>query len=169
MSAEHTPPSTYILRELQDVAVPESVSWLPQTIGWKILAVLALMGAAYMVFRFVVHWWRNRYRGEALAALNAISIHDAQATDRVFTILKMVLRYIEPSNANLFGASFIKRLEGYLVSSKHHHVMLPDAVAETWMRGLERGSTHLTESQKQKLIEYSKHWVKHHQAGEGKS
>ncbi|WP_154215052.1 DUF4381 family protein, partial [Vibrio parahaemolyticus] len=33
-----TPPSTYILRELHDVAVPPSVSWYPQTIGWKILA-----------------------------------------------------------------------------------------------------------------------------------
>ena len=31
MAQTHTPPSTYILRDLHDVAVPESVSWLPQT------------------------------------------------------------------------------------------------------------------------------------------
>ena len=40
MSDLPTPPSTYILRELHDVAVPSSVSWYPQTIGWKILAAV---------------------------------------------------------------------------------------------------------------------------------
>ncbi|MCZ8485299.1 DUF4381 domain-containing protein, partial [Vibrio lentus] len=45
MAVEHTPPSTYILRDLHDVAIPESVSWMPQTIGWKILGVILLLVA----------------------------------------------------------------------------------------------------------------------------
>lgn len=49
MTIQHTPPSTYILRELHDVAVPESVSWLPQTVGWKVLAIIGGAGAA-------LHW-----------------------------------------------------------------------------------------------------------------
>ncbi len=40
MTVEHTPPSTYINYANCDVAIPESVSWVPQTIGWKILGTL---------------------------------------------------------------------------------------------------------------------------------
>ena len=65
MSVEHSPPSTYILRELHDVAVPDSISWMPQTIGWKVVSVLLMIGAIYLSYRFALRWWNNRYRGEA--------------------------------------------------------------------------------------------------------
>ncbi|HDM8140995.1 TPA: DUF4381 domain-containing protein, partial [Vibrio harveyi] len=65
MTDLHTPPSTYILRELHDVAVPESVSWVPQTIGWKILAVIGAIVLMYLGYRLLHHWWDNRYRKEA--------------------------------------------------------------------------------------------------------
>ena len=49
MSVEHTVPSTYILRDLHDVAIPDSVSWAPQTIGWKILGVILLLATLYLM------------------------------------------------------------------------------------------------------------------------
>ena len=54
MAVEHTPPSTYILRDLHDVAIPESVSWIPQTIGWKILGVILLLIAVYLAYRLAL-------------------------------------------------------------------------------------------------------------------
>ena len=50
MAVEHTPPSTYIFRELRDVTIPDSVSWFPQTIGWKILGVALLLAAFYLAY-----------------------------------------------------------------------------------------------------------------------
>lgn len=69
MAVEHTPPSTYILRDLHDVAIPTSVSWMPQTIGWKILGIILLLVAIYLAYRLALRWWSNRYRKEALQEL----------------------------------------------------------------------------------------------------
>lgn len=35
----HKLPGTYMLRELQDVTVPPTISWQPQTAGWLLLAL----------------------------------------------------------------------------------------------------------------------------------
>ncbi|MEZ8822984.1 DUF4381 domain-containing protein [Vibrio amylolyticus] len=166
MNVEHTPPSTYILRELHDVAVPDSISWMPQTIGWKVVAALLLIGAIYLSYRLALRWWNNRYRGEALAALKAISLEDSHAPNKVFAILKAVLRYIEPGHANLFGHDFLERLEGYLLSSQSR-VELGEQTAHIWMRSLESRSIELTKEQKQALIAYSEYWITQHKVAEG--
>ena len=41
---DHQVPGTYILRHLSDVAIPEPVSWWPQTVGWKVLLAVAILG-----------------------------------------------------------------------------------------------------------------------------
>lgn len=69
MSDLPKPPGTYILSELHDVTVPPSVSWYPQTIGWKILAALFVLALIYVAYRLIRKWWTNRYRKEALLAV----------------------------------------------------------------------------------------------------
>ena len=57
------------LAGLADVATPEPVSWMPQTWGWGLLAIVVLSIGMWSV----VHWRRrreaNRYRVDALEAL----------------------------------------------------------------------------------------------------
>ena len=101
MAVEHTPPSTYILRDLHDVAIPESVSWIPQTIGWKILGVALLLIAIYLAYRLVQRWWNNRYRKEALQELMVLDARDKNSTERTFKVLKVVLRYLDSSTFNI--------------------------------------------------------------------
>ena len=114
MAVEHTPPSTYILRELRDVTIPDSVSWFPQTIGWKILGVALLLVAFYLAYRLALRWWNNRYRKEALKELMVLDARDKNSTERTFKILKVVLRYLDSGNAKLFGQAYVNRLNAYL-------------------------------------------------------
>ena len=136
MAVEHTPPSTYILRELHDVAIPDSVSWAPQTIGWKILGVILLLVAIYLAYRLAQKWWNNRYRKEALQELMVLDARDKNSTERTFKVLKVVLRYLDSSNAKLFGKAYVNRLNAYLPvsanTSENSNAFFADEVSELW-------------------------------------
>ncbi|QFY64081.1 DUF4381 domain-containing protein (plasmid) [Rhizobium grahamii] len=61
------------LRSLKDIAVPQPVSWIPQTWGWMALALILL--AAILLWALVLYrrWRRNAYRREALRLLDEIA------------------------------------------------------------------------------------------------
>lgn len=62
----------YLIRGIEEIALPEPVSWLPQTIGWKFLALLLFLFAVYKFYHATKHWWRNRYRRSALQRLKEL-------------------------------------------------------------------------------------------------
>lgn len=60
------------LRSMRDLAVPQPVSWFPQTWGWVMLGILiALALAAWLVFA-LRRYRRNAYRREAIAMLDSL-------------------------------------------------------------------------------------------------
>jgi len=158
MSIEHSPPSTFILRELHDVAVPDSVSWLPQTVGWKVLLIFALSGAAFGLFIWAQSWWNSRYRREALSLLACIDADNDHAMLDTFIVLKGVLRYLEPRHAALANQAFLVQLNAY--SSGRNFV--DTHLAQTWLQSLENPNVELTFTQKQDVLELAKQWVNHH-------
>lgn len=60
------------LNGLQEIALPEAASYLPQTIGWYLLLGAALCGLAWLGFNSYRKWQRNRYRRAALKQLQEI-------------------------------------------------------------------------------------------------
>ncbi|MDQ6436595.1 DUF4381 domain-containing protein [Mesorhizobium sp. LHD-90] len=60
------------LQKLADIAQPPLVSWMPQTWGWAVLAVLVAALLFWGAWRWHRHRVRNRYRREALAELARI-------------------------------------------------------------------------------------------------
>ncbi len=166
MSVEHTPPSTYILRDLHDVTIPDSVSWMPQTIGWKILGVALLLVAIYLAYRLVLRWWNNRYREEALKELTLLDARDKNSTERTFKVLKVVLRYLDSSNAKLFGEAYVKRLNAYLpikgkaISDRRGY--FPDDISNLWMQSLIDPNVRLTFEQRLDVIQTAMMWLKFH-------
>lgn len=67
----------YALVDFAEVVSPASISWLPQTAGWLWLGLLAGALLARLGWRRLHHWWRNRYRREALKALERLPQADA--------------------------------------------------------------------------------------------
>ncbi|EAP96002.1 DUF4381 domain-containing protein [Vibrio splendidus] len=166
MAVEHTPPSTYILRELHDVAIPDSVSWAPQTIGWKILGVILLLVAIYLAYRLTQKWWNNRYRKEALQELMILDARDKNSTERTFKVLKVVLRYLDSSNAKLFGKAYVNRLNTYLPvsanTSENSNAFFADEVSELWMQSLIDPNVRLSFEQRLEVIQTAMMWLKIH-------
>ena len=165
MAVEHTAPSTYILRELHDVTIPESVSWVPQTIGWKILGVALLLAAFYLAYRIALKWWNNRYRKEALNELILLDARDKNSTERTFKVLKVVLRYLDSSNAKLFGQAYVNRLNAYLpvgANADTSSAFFADEVSGLWMQSLIDPNVRLTFEQRLEVIQTAMTWLKLH-------
>lgn len=158
MAQTHTPPSTYILRDLHDVAVPESVSWWPQTTGWKIFAVLCFVLFLYGVYRFVSHWWKNRYRSEAIQAIAQLQVNDANDTKQLFSILKIVLIYLDNTNAPLFDEQFLKKLD----ELNPNGVQFNDDISTRWVRSVFNPNMALESSERKLLMERAINWVNTH-------
>jgi hypothetical protein len=66
------PEPTIDFTRLRDLAMPGSVSYMPQTAGWYVLGVIVLALIACAVARVIGHRRANRYRREALDELSDI-------------------------------------------------------------------------------------------------
>ncbi|CAH6784266.1 conserved hypothetical protein [Vibrio chagasii] len=165
MTVEHTPPSTYILRELHDVAIPNSVNWAPQTIGWKILGVILLLAALYLAYRLALRWWNNRYRKEALNELMLLDARNKNSPEQAFKVLKVVLGYLDSSNAKLFGQAYVKRLNAHLpvnAQTESNNAFFAEEISELWMQSLIDPKVRLTFEQRSEVIQTSMMWLKLH-------
>ena len=58
-----------MIEGLHEITLPAPVSYLPQTIGWLVVAILILALAIWIGYRVSRHRRANRYRGIALARL----------------------------------------------------------------------------------------------------
>ncbi|MGK7913872.1 MAG: DUF4381 domain-containing protein [Synechococcus sp.] len=90
------------LLELQEIKLPEPVTWVPQTIGWFLLAgVLVAVFGLWGVKRYR-HWRKNRYRRVAIQTLAEIEA-DIRAGElyslaRLASLLKRVALQAYPRN-----------------------------------------------------------------------
>ena len=76
MSAPELPGifGNYVLGEdFVEVTAPDAISWLPQTVGWKCLALIVGVLLLRLCWRRLRHWYRNRYRREALTRLATLA------------------------------------------------------------------------------------------------
>jgi hypothetical protein len=97
---------TQLLDRMHPLAIPEPVSWLPETDGWWAMLVWILLLAAMGGFKFAQHRRLNRYRREALAELAAImeARGEANAAD-IARLIKRTALTVFPriEVADLFG------------------------------------------------------------------
>lgn len=108
-----TPPSSYMLRELKDVPLPDTVSWWPQTLGWQLLLLLVVLLAFFFIYQKAKLWWQNRYRREALNALLRLSPNDALWPRKMLKIVKAVMVYLDPKNAAIYGQPLLNQMDRY--------------------------------------------------------
>ena len=60
------PWGNYLLDNLVETQVPQSISWLPQTLGWKILTILSIVLLIQKIYSTYQNYQSNAYRREAL-------------------------------------------------------------------------------------------------------
>jgi hypothetical protein len=107
------------LESLKDIAVPQPVSWMPQTWGWALVAVLlALVIVVFLIHR--VRLYRaNAYRREAVGLLDGVEerLADPAGRDQALRDLAEVLKRTALAGwgradvAALSGAAWVAFLE----------------------------------------------------------
>ncbi len=109
----------YLIRGIAEIEPPEPVSWLPQTLGWKILALLGVLFALYQAYHAANRWWRNRYRRSALQRLKAIELAAEGDYTRVVVELPWLLKaaalhaYPRANVAALSGDNWLAFLDAH--------------------------------------------------------
>jgi hypothetical protein len=61
-----------MIQELHEIALPQPVSYVPQTIGWLVAAILLLLLAAWGRYRWRRYRRANKYRVLALSRLSEL-------------------------------------------------------------------------------------------------
>lgn len=108
----------WMLRESVPIALPNSISYWPQTLGWFILSLLLAIFVIRYLQRRLQHYWRNRYRKQYCLKLSLLDIKDRQATPRaIHQLLQQACLVASPDYlskhkaARLHGDDFISFLD----------------------------------------------------------
>ena len=102
-------PSSYILRGMAEVSPPDSVSMMPQTLGWLVLLAIGLIILCYVVTVRCLSYQMNQYRREALQLMQ----HNKFADNRdlmCYQVLIQVSAYLYPTDKKQFGWSWLEGL-----------------------------------------------------------
>ncbi len=108
---EGAPPINLIdlIDRLAEPPQPVPVSMRPETAGWAVLAILALMLIGWLMARAVRHWRANAYRRAALSALEAAG-DDAAAVAEILRRTALAA-YPRTRVASLSGSDWLAFLD----------------------------------------------------------
>lgn len=97
----------YALGDFVEVVPPGPIDWLPQTLGWQIVAIATAAFTARFLFRTLRKWHQNRYRREAAERLQKIrqSSEGDQQLREINRLLKLtaLVAYSRETVAKLSG------------------------------------------------------------------
>ena len=167
MSEEAATTLQGLVARIEDIAVPEPVSWMPQTTAWVVLGVALIIGLVAGIF-WGVHYWRaNRYRREALVELTEIerrlAAGDVAAVTGVPDLLRRVTLRIAPraNVASLTGQAWLDFLDGRVRSPTFAVGVGPRLLDLAYQRP-ERLA--LDEGARAELIARARSWIRRHRA-----
>lgn len=108
------------LRSLHDIAIPQPVSWVPQTWGWALIAIAVALVAMLLALRWLRHYRANAYRREAVAMLGGIDaglrngMPPREAAHQLGELLKRTALAAWPRKkvASLSGRAWVDFLSG---------------------------------------------------------
>ena len=152
-----------ILRgELHEIVSPEPIDWLPQTLGWQILALVLAIGLLHRSWRRLRVWLRNRYRREAQQRLSHLGPSaEASAINEVLKLTAMTAAS-RREVAALTGVAWCHWLEtraATKIFSQESLLILGEALYSP------RGS--VTSAQRSALVREAHRWIDQHRDDHG--
>lgn len=144
---------------LKELALPDAIPFLPQTIGWLVVALVLLALLAWLGWRVRRRWINNAYRREALASIEAMQKDPTAAAQLPFILRRSALvAYERRDVASLRGAAWTS----WLNESAGRELFAADA-ANTLDR-LAYGGEALSPADIEPLLAASRDWVRLHRA-----
>jgi hypothetical protein len=155
----------YAIRGIVEILPPAQVSWLPTTIGWRLVALIAGLLLIRWSWRRWQHWRRNRYRAAAIAELNIILATSASQQEKLSALSRLLKAtalqtYPRTEIAPLSGPEWISWLDarggGSVFPRESSHLL-----AETvYQRQAQIDEGALTD-----LAAAAQRWIKQHSDG----
>lgn len=148
------------MSNLEEIELPEQVSFRPETIGWYLLAGMLLLALLWLAWRLWKRWKANAYRREALRELGEIEA----APERLPELLKRValVAYPRTEVADLSGDTWLGFLDGTLGSTDFAMgagKVLPDLAYDPG------AASQMTLQETRDLFALSKRWIRGHHRG----
>jgi len=169
-AAAAVPAELVSIARLADPVLPEPVAWLPQTLGWQILAGLLVLGVLWLVWRAARRWWRNRYRRDALAEWRQLEARWQREPDNaaaVLTALPVLVKRCALSAwpreqvASLSGAAWAQFLEVHAGHATHGAQALAPLVREMQYQDQQQ-LARVPAHDVRVLLDASRQWIEGH-------
>lgn len=156
------PWGNYLLEKIVETQAPESISWLPQTLGWKFLALAALFVLIRKIYHAYKNYQLNAYRRDALAWLK-----ECQKSDD-FTFYKQLPSLLKKTALSVYERTEISHLTGaqweYWLDQQCQQTSFattcPNVLHQLAYRS--KNSDSFNTGQYQALLAQITLWVKHH-------
>jgi hypothetical protein len=110
MSVENTDTfGNYLIHGIDEIILPDAISWWPSAPGWRVLAVIALAWLLVRAIRMFRTWWRNRYRREALRQLQQLQ---QQAGSELHKVVGQLPYYVKATALHAYSREVVASLSG---------------------------------------------------------
>lgn len=162
--AKLDPQVALALHSLKDISAPLPVSWMPQTWGWLLVAIILVAACLLAGARAYYRWRRNAYRREALMLLQgietAIGAADTRgrALDDLGELMKRTALAVWPRGevAAASGADWVRFLAA-------HGETGTDEELRKFFDDLEyRGQDSVSGEVAGQLVRDARHWIEGH-------
>ena len=155
----------YLIHGIDEITLPEAVSWWPTAPGWKALAIIIVILLLFLCVRWIKRWWRNRYRREALRQLQQVQHHAGKQLQEVVAILPYYLKvtalqaYPRQAVASLSGDNWLAFLDKQYSGAAFSEGIGRKLLAVAY---LPQDQWQLSEKDSEALISMSRSWISKH-------
>lgn len=171
MSVENTETfGNYLVHGIDEILLPEVVTWWPSAPGWKVLGLIFLVWLLLRGIRLARRWWRNRYRREALRRIKQLQ---QQAGSNAMDVVAFLPYYIKVTALQAYPRAEVASLSGESwLAFLDAHYLGPPFVEGTGRKllavsYLPREQWQLNDNESDRLIQMVRQWiVTHHEASD---
>ncbi len=155
----------YLIHGIDEIVLPDAVSWWPSAPGWQALGVIAFLWLCYLAVRWVKRWWRDRYRREALRQLDQIQKKAGSSLNAIIATLPHYIKvaalqaYPRHDVASLTGDEWLAFLDAHYSGPAFSNGVGEKLLSIAY---LPQEQWQMTDEESRTLIRMSRQWIKSH-------
>ena len=150
------------IKGIEEVVLPDPVSYFPQTIGWKIVGLAICLFVAYKSYYLIRQWWYNRYRRAALKEIEQLSgqkIIPGKSLAELSILLKATALHVYPRE-------YIAKLSGHLwlmfLNQQAGYTAFDEISVNLLSVTVYKSPDQINENDLQHLMNQVEFWIKKH-------
>ena len=155
------------LQNLNDIVLPADVGWWPLAGGWYVVAAIVLLSLAWLLYRLLSGWRRNRYRREALRELSTLD-QAIRTTPGKMENLRQLAVLLKRTALSAYPRRQVAALAGedwrtFLNDTMPKPMFSPESA--NILAGASYSASYSTEIDQEaigKVLSASRYWLRHH-------